>query len=476
MTTLNVPLIIRGEVIDTAEVEHGGRGGGTIFTSPDVAAHVHRLGLTAPSRLSDLYALNFNEILDYLEDLGSRLSLDCNPWMEEAFRLSCKTSGLGETILRDMYANMGHALNRGSLTEVADRAVGLGYLNGWVETQLAGGMTASIRAFGSRGVHIIAGNAPGVAILTIARNAITRGDVIIKTPSNDPLTAAAIARTMIDMAPDHPLTRHVSVAYWKGGDEAIESALYRPSNIEKIVAWGGMASIKHIARYIGPGVELVALDPKLSSTIIGDEAFASEESMREVAAALAMDAGGLNQEGCVNARVVYVRSGTDEAGLDRLNRLGAMVFEAIQALPATISGPAERLDPALQDEIEALTLSGDDYYKVIGGTGPLGAIIVSQIDEPVDFSAILANRVVNLVPIDDFEQAVRAVNSYTQTIGIYPEALKPVIRDRLALHGAQRLVSLGSAIGMANHGIQDAIEPVRRMCRWIVDERASPHG
>jgi len=26
---------------------------------------------------------------------------------------------------------------------------------------------------------------------------------------------------MIDMAPDHPLTRHVSVAYWKGGDAQV---------------------------------------------------------------------------------------------------------------------------------------------------------------------------------------------------------------------------------------------------------------
>jgi Acyl-CoA reductase (LuxC) len=69
---------------------------------------------------------------------------------------------------------------------------------------------------GARGAHIIAGNIPIVATLTTMRTAVARNDAIVKLPSNDPLTAIAIARTMIEMAPDHPVTRHFSVGYWKG--------------------------------------------------------------------------------------------------------------------------------------------------------------------------------------------------------------------------------------------------------------------
>ena len=467
-----VPLIIRGEVIESDLVSHGGRGGGVRFESPETATHVERLVLSAPSAMGDLYRLSFEEILDYLEALGERLSPAVNPWMEEAFELSCRTSGLGRDILREMYLMMGGTLRRDVLREVTENTIGIAHLEGWVERRLDSGLMARVRAFGARTVHIVAGNAPGTSLLTVARNAITRGDAIIKTPSNDPLTAAAIARTMIEMAPDHALTRHLSVAYWKGGDKGVEEQLYKPRNIEKIVAWGGMASIKHIAGYVQPGVELIALDPKLSSTIIGAEAFADDASMGKVAKALAMDGGSLNQEGCVNARVVWVQSGTGEPGLSRLNRFAQMVYDAIQALPPTISSPAVRLAPALADEIEGLKMTGDDWYRVIGG-GAEGAVIVSQMDEPVDFATILANRVLNLVPIDDVETAVRAVTSYTQTIGIYPESLKRDLRDRLAIHGAQRLVSLGHAMGMPAHGIQDAIEPWRRMCRWIVEEEVA---
>jgi hypothetical protein len=465
----SVPLIIRGAVIDDRDVTYGGRGGGITFTSSDVGRHAGRLALAIPSAMDDLYRLTFDDILDFLEALGERLTPAKNPWTQEAFELSCRTSGLSRHILRAMYESMGDSLRRETLREVAENAIGIDYLEGWVERRLHGGLVSRTRAFGARCIHIVAGNAPGTSALTVARNAITRGDAIIKTPSNDPLTAAAIARTMIDMAPDHPLTRHLSVAYWKGGDTAVEERLYTPRHIEKIVAWGGMASIKHIARYIQPGVELVALDPKLSSTIIGKEVFTDTATMTAVARALAVDGGGLNQEACSNARVVWVQSGTDREGLDRLDRFGRMVYEAILQLPASVSGPAVRLNPALAEEVEALRVGGEDYYRVIGG-GREGAVIVSQMDAPVDFAPLLANRVLNLVPIDDIETPVRAVTSYTQTIGIYPESLKRNLRDRLSLQGAQRLVTLGHALAMPNHGIQDAIEPWRRMCRWIVEE------
>ncbi len=63
---------------------------------------------------------------------------------------------------------------------------------------------------------------------------------------------------------------------------------------------------------------------------------------------------------------------------------------------------------------------------------------------------------------------------YTQTVGIYPEKLKTELRDLLPLFGAQRLTSLGYACHVTTAMPQDAIEPVRRMCKWIVDETCDP--
>ncbi len=74
------------------------------------------------------------------------------------------------------------------------------------------------------------------------------------------------------------------------------------------------------------------------------------------------------------------------------------------------------------------------------------------------------------MPIDDLDIPIRSVTAYTQTIGIYPNSLIPRVRDRLAFHGAQRLVSLGYATRAPLAGPQDAIEPLRRMLKWIMQE------
>jgi len=472
MAEFSAPLVIRGRVIEAADLEFGGRREGAHFATPDVRRHLDELVLATPSALADLYRLSFEEILDYLAALGERLSLSANAYLQQAFELSIRVSGLGEDILRHTYERVGDVFAREAVREIADRTIGIRYLEGWVEVPLANGCRAAVRAFGARSVHIVAGNVPTVSALSIVRNAITRSDAIFKTPSNDPLTAAAIARTMVDMAPDHPITKHLSVAYWKGGDAAVEEALYQPRNVEKIIAWGGLASIRHVAKYIQPGIDLITLDPKLSSTIIGRDAFADEKAMRTAAERVALDVGVFNQEGCLNARVVYAETGTDELGLARLNRFGALVWEAIRALPSHVSSPARALDRALAEELESLRL-GSEWHRIIGGTRE-GGVIVSQIEEPVEFARQLANRVVNLVPVDSLETAIRAVNAYTQTIGVYPESLKTQLRDRLAFHGAQRLVSLGYAGNPVFAGPQDGMEPLRRMCRWIIDESYDP--
>ena len=310
MPEFRAPLIIRGRIIEEADVEYGGRNPQTRFRTADLRKYVGELPIAAPSLLADLYEISFEEIVEYLAELGRRLRFDSNRHLQDALELTIKTSGLGEPILRRVYEGLGAVFEPRQIREIADINIGIPFLEGWVKTRTADGTSTYVRAFGARAVHIIAGNVPTISALTILRNAITRSDIIIKTPSNDPLTASAIARTMIDMAPDHPITKHISVAYWKGGDALIEDQLYQPKNVEKIVAWGGMASIRHIAKYIQPGIDLITLDPKLSSTIIGKEAFESEARMREVARRLALDIAVNNQLACLNARVVYIECGT----------------------------------------------------------------------------------------------------------------------------------------------------------------------
>jgi Acyl-CoA reductase (LuxC) len=444
---ITAPAIVRGELVD-----------------PDPERLMETLPLHDPSRLHELQALPFAEIVDYLAELGTALELERNRHLQEALAQSEQFADMTPPLMRASFEQLPRLFEADAVRELADLTIGIPYLEGWVTRTLADGRRAAVRAFGARTVHVIAGNSPMIAALTVIRNAVCRSDAIIKTPSNDPLTALAIVRTMAEIAPDHPLTRHVSVAYWKGGDTAFEQRLYQPAHVEKIIAWGGFASVTHVLRYVQPGLELISLDPKRSATIIGAEAYESTAAFRDVALRTATDVGALNQLACVNARIVYVAAGLEDA-----NRLGAAIYEQLQRLPEHVSTKAKWFDPELKADIDALRAS-PDWYRVYGGHHGDGAVIVSQLNEPVEFHRRLSGRVTNLVPITDPREALAHVDAYTQTVGVYPESLKRTMRDLLPLNGAQRLVSLGHATN-ANFALpQDAIEPVRRMVKWIVDE------
>jgi hypothetical protein len=472
VTTFTVPLVVRGRLITDDLVPFASRLDHS-FQAPDPVKHAHALPLRSPSEMADLYAVSFDEILNVLTELGAALAFERNPYIQEAYEACLVSNPMPESILRTGYLGLPAMFSRESMRELAEAQVGIDYLEGWVPRRLLDGREIRVRAFGARTLHIPAGNGGLVAGITVLRNALTRSDAIVKAPSNDPLTAMAIARTLADIAPDHPITKHLAVGYWKGGDERVEEQLYKPEHVEKIVAWGGLASVKHVTRYIQPGLELIALDPKRSATIIGPEAFDSEDTLREVAKRAACDVGAGNQEGCVNARIIYVLSGTDEAGLEKANRLGQLVYESMIGLPEFISTTPKVVDRTLLENVEGSRLT-EDWYRVFGGEHAEGAIIVSQLDEPVHYSELLSGRVANIVPVDSIDKVTDAVNAYTQTIGIYPESLKAQLRDTLSLFGAQRLTSLGYAASVNFTIPQDAMEPVRRMCKWVVEEHCSP--
>lgn len=468
MDAFQVPLIVRGRIIEDYSLEFGGRKGGVQFTSPDVNRYLDELTGCPMDSLGEFQDMKIEDIASFLQELGAMLNLDKNAYLRQAFELSCHTSGISRSILASLYANVGAKLfSRDYVLEYVDSTIGREYLEGWVPRTMNDGTVSKVRAFGARAVHVIAGNTPGVAFNTVMRSAVTRSDSIVKMPSNDPLTFTAILRTMIDLDPAHPVTRHLSGVYWKGGDEDFESRLYRPEHVEKIVAWGGFDSIKHITQYLQPGLDLITLDPKHSSSIIGREALADDDTMREVARRAACDMGAFNQELCANSRVMYIECDYDDPGqLEKLNRFGSYMYDALRSLPPYLSTEAKYVDPALKEELDCMFML-EDWYRVHRDSDTSGAVVVSQTDEPVSFAGGLACRTSNLVPLKSLDQIINRINSSTQTVGVYPNSTKDAIADRLALRGAQIIISLGHVARINSVGPMDGIEPERRMLKWL---------
>jgi hypothetical protein len=479
---LNIPIIARGKVIMPGDdaVIYKGRGGAD-FRQADPHKHIHDLVLGDTSRMRDLHDTPIAEIIDLLAELGKRLVLNDNPLLQESFELALQAGGLAEPILRGVYDALPLMFMAEGMTALVDKTVGLNYIDSWVPS---GGQfdMVSIRAIGTRQLHITAGNVPVVAAMTIARAGLTKSDILIKSPSNDPLTANAIARTLIELAPDHPVTKHIAVAYWKGGDDYMDSQIIRTSRIDKITAWGGMSSVKHIQKFLVPGIDLTALNPKYSMSMVGRETFDSEAAMDECAIGLATMAGFYNQTACANTRLVYVESDTDEDSIDKVVELGRKMVRAYALIPPLLSVPFVHRNIELQAEMDAVALE-DDFYHVEGDTLN-GGFVVSKFNDRVEFFDKLNNKVVNFVPVDKLEDVTKWCDDTTQTVGLYPEARREGLRDTFALAGIQRLVSLEGGDPMTVYGNShhmppgsphDGIEPMRRSVRWVIDMRPADH-
>ena len=400
-----------------------------------------------------------DEVIDFLEATGEALASPGNPHLDAAVEAMVALTDVPKAVLRTAYDSLAFHFGRARLEFQVEQELGGGRIDGWAPVATPDGKPAKVRAFPPRAVHVLAGNAPGVASMSIARAALTKGVHLFKLPSNDLFSAPAILRTMVDLDPTHPVVRSFSVAYWKGGDEAVETVLYRPQFFDKLVAWGGEGSIRHALRYVGPGFELVSFDPKVSISLIGREAFESDQRLEEAAALGAADATIMNGEACSASRFQYV-----EGTLEQVDAYCAALAAELTVDRALSSGVAS-LSAADRDEIEVLRDMAP-VYAVFGRTDGTGVVIRS--DDRVDFHP--TGKTVNVIPVDSLADAVREANVATQTVGVYPGTRKAEVRDALASAGVQRVVTLGAAGGMVLGLPQDALYPLHRMMRWVTDE------
>jgi hypothetical protein len=452
----SVTHFMQGAAVHGADLMYG--RGGTAFSTP--ALDLDRL-VWSRAEPGPAFDLPISEIMDLLVETGEQLKSDSQGLLAAALERMVLVSPLPREVLENAYSTLWRTFRRPGLQAQIDNELGgPDVLDGWREVSLPEGRVAATRAFPPRLVHILAGNAPGVAAMSIVRGALTKGVNLLKLPSNDLFTATAVLRTMAGIAPGHPVVRSFSAAYWRGGDEAVESVLFRPQFFDKLVAWGGEATIRGALKYVGPGFELVSFDPKTSISVIGREAFSSEAALAEAAEAAATDATFFNQQACVASRFQFVEGSEADA-----DRFAAALCDRLGVARQFSSAVGPKVGGELREEIEVLRSLVPDY-RVWGGYDGAGLVIRSP--EPVDFHP--DGKIVNVVPIAALADVVGFANVATQTVGVYPAARKPEVRDGLACAGVQRVVTLGGAGGLPQGMSHDGFYPLQRLMRWVNDE------
>lgn len=456
-TAIEAPFFIRGKLVEGRDVSHKSRDLGVDFITPKLDLDALIVSRTEPGPLFDL---KLSEILDFLEATGAAMRRDAGGHLERCVDRISATNVLPRHLIQANVDMAADYLNKTKLREYAEVNMGdIRLLDEWIERTDSNGRRSFTRAFPPRLVHVLPGNSPVATIQSIAMGAMVKAVNVFKMGSSDPFMAVAMLRTMLDVDPSHPVPAAMSAVYWRGGDDATESALFRPQYFDKIVAWGGGDAIQNVIKYLMPGLQLVSFDPKTSISMIGKEAFASKETLIEATSRAASDVGMLNQEACVCSRVQFI-----EGELDQVDRFCDLLQTKLYG-QTTYSGKAPPLPAEIAEEVETLRMIGDDF----GVWGqPDGSGLVIRSNEPVDFHPI--NKTANVVHVPSLSDALKYVNVATQTVGVYPFERAAELRNGLASGGAQRIVRLGEAGGQSIGAPHDAMYIMHRLVHWIVNE------
>ena len=429
-----------------------------------------------------LYALRVEDVLHYLTTISAFLDQNW-AWVDRVRDLCRRTSELPDAYLDGAFTAFRLGLDAAAAKSMIDNELsvwskpGSAFLDGWVEMPaqvlpglvmwLGQGLSAKtkaappsvrpcIRAMPTRQLHITAGNAPTVPVVSALRAILTHSAGVIKLPYGATLTGALFSLALATAAPDHPITRHLSIVYWTGGDESVESVFFAPGAFDRIVVWGAPEAISSV-RSRALFTRTVCFSPRYGVSMIGREAFADD--LEQVAVQASMDTMIYNQKAC-NASYVHYVEGPEEKAHEYAALLQRILCEWDALAPQFVR-------PSARGQIKRMRRGrfarAHWHTNVDGGAFASGVVVMPDEFDILDHPMC---RLVVVRPVDDLDAALDYMHAGVSTVGVYPEGRRLALRDRILARGASNVIPLGQCERMFAGMPHDGMMVLSQLVDW----------
>jgi hypothetical protein len=317
------------------------------------------------------------------------------------------------------------------------------------------------------GLHVFAGNVPGVSVTSIVRALLVRSAVFGKSAAGEPILAAAFARLLAEVDP--VVGNCVAVTYWTGGSADIEAAVLRHAGL--VVHYGGAEAIGSL-RDRAEGVLFVEHGPRISFAIIDyaqlSQADSDGSAIDAAAADLASAVALFDQQGCVSPQTAYVLGGAAAA-----REFAARVAAHLDVISSVL--PRGRLDAAEATAIRELRTSAE--FRAINGADvhlwTASGMAYTVIAEPdPTFGGTCLNRTLTMrhtPTIDALLDHVRPFARFLQTVGLagFSADRRAAVAASLGAIGATRITSIAAMPWPPVTWHHDGRGPLRELVRWI---------
>jgi len=308
-------------------------------------------------------------------------------------------------------------------------------------------------------LHVFAGNIPGVAVTSLVRSLIVRAASLGKTAQSEPLLPALFAQAVAEE--DNTLGDALAVAYWPGGDQAIEAVAFREA--DAIVAYGGAQAIEGIRHRAPAHTPVLDHGPRLSIGFVAGDALADGTPPERIAHDIARSVATFDQQGCVSPHAVYVEPGVDA------ERLGALVVEAMSEVEADL--PRGPLTPD-----EAAAVRETRTRAEFGGFSGRDATLLSPPDAPftvilhrgVGFEPSCLQRTVHIYDIPSIDQALEVLSAHRPLLQSAAVAGGDVdLLRRIAHSGFTRITTFAHMAWPDPAGPHDGRGPITELVRLV---------
>jgi hypothetical protein len=289
-------------------------------------------------------------------------------------------------------------------------------------------------------VHITAGNIPNPVLMSIVLGLLTRSAQFVKCASGSAFLPRLFAHSIYDADPK--LGACFEIAAWRGGDAALETALF--TEADYVTAMGSDEALAAIRSRLPAHVRFLGYGHRVSFGYVAREVLAGHH-LRRVAARVADDVAAWNQLGCLSPHVIYVQS------------RGEILPEKFAELLADELEQREQTEPRgkLAAEHAAAIASRRGIYEVRAAHSPETQIwhsknstawtVVFEADPRFQMSCL--NRFVYVKGVKDLQemlQSADAVRGKVSTAGIAaPSDQTEALAMQLAQWGVTRVCPLG---------------------------------
>lgn len=453
MPTINIPFIIAGKIKRGSEQkeEIKFKDKKTEITMPKISKEDIDAIKKQANENKRLHSISLQEILSFMQKVRDKWN--ASPLKKEAMQNLVEMTGYSKEMIELSMQQIDQMISKEYLEGILNYDLGdKRLIDDWVKR---GDAYIHCQPRGTL-LHILAGNAPVISIMSLMRGIVTKNSNIVKLPSRDLITLSYFVQIFAQVDQNHPITKTVSVIYWPSSETMMTDTFIDMANA--ICVWGDIDAVNSIRSKPHINREVLSFGPRRGIQLIGKEVHTSKE-IHSIAQKAAHDLIVFDQEGCFSPQLAFV-----EGEKEHVIKYAEELEKALEA--ETIKFP--RGSMTLQ---QTASISHARAYSSFLGhhlhhknNFDYTLIVPHSVEQTRSHPL---GRTLFLIPVGSLKEAVEHIGHETQVVAVEPFEKARELREELTMRGVDRITHLGKMAYFANGAPHEGIYPLSRLVRWV---------